>query len=170
VGIDPVDKVNLTISGAVAIGATKINLAGKINNSVGIAAGTPLIFGAVTVTTSMYASSDDTSVSIFAAPAAIADAAVCNYPGYGARPVKSGMPVGRTYAERDAGTPFGAADAADDELYLVAFDVADVMEMNEIVLVRYGTRIKENRLPGFAALAAGIKTKLRTNYQMYRGT
>jgi hypothetical protein len=167
---DPVDKVTLTTSGSTAASSKVINLTGKINNSVGIPSGTVLTFGAVNVTTSAWVSPEAASIPVFPTSAIIADATAYNYPGYGARPIRSGTVVGRTYAERDTGVPFGLAVDADDEIYFVAFDVPDVLKSTEIVLVRYQVRIKENRVPGWAALSATIKTKLRTLYQMYRGT
>jgi hypothetical protein len=96
-------------------------------------------------------------------PAAIAANAA------GKKPLPSGTAVGRTIAERDASTPFGLADAADDEVYLTAFDVDDLLDINDIELVRPNTTIKENFLPDFAGLAAGVQTKLRAAYICTRG-
>lgn len=169
-GVDAVDKTTLTVQGAIVAGATKIPLTTKLNNSVGIVSGMTLRFGAVDVVTSSWTSPEAKEIMVYPTSGAIADATVLSYPGYGARPLRSGTTVGRTVAERDAGALFGLGDGGDYELFLVAFDVPDVTTKNEIVLVRWGTRIKENRIPGFGALAAGVQVKLRQLYQMYRGT
>lgn len=169
-GIPAVDKATLTVKTAVVVNAETIELTVPINNSVGIPSGMTLVFGAVEVVTRRWASSDATRLEVLPVSAPIAANAVANYPGYGARPLQSGIIVGRTIAERDAGVFFTLGDAADDELYILAFDVPDVLRKQEIDLVRPGTRIKENRLPGFASYAAGLKAKLRNIYTMYIGT
>jgi hypothetical protein len=165
-----VDRAVMTVSGALAIGATKIVLVAKILNSTGIPSGTTLTFGATQVVTSAWTSPDSKEILVFPIPAAIADATVCTYAGIGARPLYAGTLVGRTYAQRDAGVMFHNAVDADEEIYIVAFDIPDALRTNEISLIRPQTRIKENRLPGFSSLSATLKTKVRTLYQCYRGT
>jgi hypothetical protein len=77
--------------------------------------------------------------------------------------------IGRTIAENIAGTPMGPAADADDEVWIVAFDVSDLTRINDVELVRNNTVIKENFLPGFAALSAAVKTKLRAKYVCIQG-
>lgn len=79
--------------------------------------------------------------------------------------VPSGTVIGRTYAERDAGDGFGPADALDDEIFILLFDVEDPDVSPECELYRHGSLVAENLLPGWGGLAAGIQTALRANYQ-----
>lgn len=87
----------------------------------------------------------------------------------GRKPIPSGTPIGRTIAERDAGDAFGPADAADDEVFLLAFDIPDAVLNDDAELYRPGSAVKENFLPGWAGLAAGVKTVIRDLYVCYRG-
>ena len=87
----------------------------------------------------------------------------------GFKPIPSGTPIGRTYAERDAGTAFGPADAADDEVYLVAFAVRDALRNNDVELYRHNSIVKENFLPNFAGIAAGVIAKIRSLYSTTKG-
>jgi hypothetical protein len=80
------------------------------------------------------------------------------------RSVPSGTAIGRTIAERDAGTGFGPAAAADDEIYLVAFDITDAVRNPDVELYRHNSIVKENFLPGWAGLASGVKTAIRARY------
>ncbi|NMG11135.1 hypothetical protein [Brasilonema sp. UFV-L1] len=170
IGIEAIDKATLEVKTAIAANDKKIELKNKINNGAGIPSGMTLTFGATSVITSRWASSDATTLEIFPSPGVIAADTSYNYPGYGARPLYSGWAVGRTFAERDAGTPFTLAADTDDEIYLIAFDVPDALRNQEIVLVRHQTRVKENRLPKFSTYSSGLQTKLRAAYQMYIGT
>jgi hypothetical protein len=78
--------------------------------------------------------------------------------------VPSGTLIGRTYAERDAGTGFSPATVAtDDELYLVAFDVTDALIEDDVELYRHRCIVKENFLPG-APLGALVLDKIRELY------
>ncbi len=70
-----------------------------------------------------------------------------NPSGTGRKYVESGTLVGRTYAERDAGAGFGPVDAADDEPYLLLYDVYDANENPEAALYRHGSLVYENKLP-----------------------
>jgi hypothetical protein len=88
------------------------------------------------------------------------------YPGGGGRRiVPAGTLVGRTYAERDDGIGYGLADVdADDQIFLVAFEVPDAVELDDIVLVRHRTKIYENKLPGWDDLSADAQAKIRELY------
>lgn len=82
------------------------------------------------------------------------------------KPVDAGILVGRTYTERDAGTGYGLADVAtpDDEIFLTAFGVIDAAINADVTLLRHGTRIYEDKLPGWASLSAGQKAAIRSRY------
>ena len=85
----------------------------------------------------------------------------------GRKPVIAGTIVGRTRAERDAGTGYGPAGAADEEVYIVAFDCTNALDNPDVELVRHFSGIKENKLPGggLAAAAAGVQTIIRSVYE-----
>ncbi len=87
----------------------------------------------------------------------------------GKKPIPSGTALGRTLAERNAGTGFGPAAAADEEVFLLALDVSDALVNNDCELYRPGRIVKENFLPGFGGLAAGVIAILRDLYVMTRG-
>lgn len=83
----------------------------------------------------------------------------------GRRPVPSGTFIGRTLAERDAGTGFGPADTVgDEEMYLSVFDVVDANNNPDVELYRHNSVVKENFLPGWAGLTAAVKTAVRDLY------
>lgn len=114
-----------------------------------------------------------TTLTVEALDAAIEDNDTATYTVTDASPVTvlSGTAVGRTIAERDTGDGFGPADAADDEIFLIYFDVWDASINPDFVAYRpYAGRIvKENFLPGFDDLAAGVVTDLRARYNLIRG-
>lgn len=106
-----------------------------------------------------------TTLTVAAIPTALVSGDTATYAGVGASvTVLSGTVVGRTIAERDAGTAYGPAGASDDEVYIVCFDRYDVTINADIELYRPNSIVKETFLPGFAALASGVKTKLRAAY------
>lgn len=110
-----------------------------------------------------------TSITVEALPTALVDNDTAIYPGEDAVSIPSGTVVGRTYAERDAGDPFGPAGDSDDEVYLIAFDVTDVNNNNDAELYRHGGLVKENYLPVWSALSAAVKAKVRAAYQTTLG-
>ena len=87
----------------------------------------------------------------------------------GKRYVPAGTLIGRTFVERAADTPFGVAADTDDEVFIVAYDVYDLAEINDADVLRHGTLIKENLLPGFAGISVALKAKVRANYQTTTG-
>ncbi len=89
-----------------------------------------------------------------------------NPSGTGRKYVESGALVGRTYAERDAGTGFGplaidgtSGAVTDDESYLLLYDVYDANESPEAALYRHGSLVYEDKLPVGTDIAA-----VRANY------
>lgn len=78
----------------------------------------------------------------------------------------SGIVIGRTLAERNAGTAFGPVADNDDEVFILAFPVRDLDKVNDGVPVRpyAGVVIKENYLPGFANLTANQIAAVRARY------
>lgn len=83
--------------------------------------------------------------------------------------VDAGTLVGRTFAERDARTAFGAADvAADEEIFLTAFTVVDATIKPDVTLLRHGTLIYEDLLPNWATLTVAQRTAIRSRYRCIR--
>lgn len=90
--------------------------------------------------------------------------------------VPSGTVLGRTLAERDAQTPFGAALNTDAEIFLLAFDVSDADALDDIELVKpyTGFVVKENFLPLYdtlrpAGVDSTLMTQVRARYNLVRG-
>lgn len=115
-----------------------------------------------------------TSLTVEALDAAIEDTDTAPFVVEDASPVvvASGTVVGRTLAERTSGDDFGPAAAADDEIFIVYFEVQDASINPDFVAYRpYAGRIvKQNYLPNFASLAAGVVTALRLRYILIVGT
>lgn len=84
--------------------------------------------------------------------------------------VAAGTLVGRTYAERAAGTDFGPVDASDDEVYLTAWDVTNLTINNDVELIRHETLIYEDLIPGWADLGATKQALVRAAYQTTRSS
>ena len=158
-----VDAVVVTVGAAGAdVDATSIPVAAL---SGPIPAGTVLDFGdkKLAVLTADAAAAD-TSLTVRAIPTALVDADTATYKGVGKVVIPTGTPVGRTFVERAAGAAFGPATEADDEVYLVAFEVPDAERNPEIELYRHGSVVKENFLPGYATMDADLLTLLRSLY------
>lgn len=156
------DDVVVTANGAAAVGDETMAvtaLTGKLPF------GTRLVFsgGAAAILTA-EAEAGAVQLSIRPLVAGIADTETANYDGGGTRFVPSGTVVGRTLVERDAGTGFGPAADADDEIYLLAFDVADADEIDDAELYRPNNTVYENFLPNFAGLSAAVKAAVRAQY------
>lgn len=105
-----------------------------------------------------------TSITVAAIPTALVDNDTATYAGVEKRSVPSGTAVGRTIAERDAEDGLGPADAADDEVFLTAFDVDDVSKLDDCELYRPGSQVFENYLPEWSGLAAGVQADIRARY------
>lgn len=86
----------------------------------------------------------------------------------GKKLVKAGTLVGRTYTERDAGTPFTPYSPGDEEVYLLAFDTPDAAANPECELLRHRTLVRDHLLPGWADLPTATKTIIRNLYDVQR--
>jgi hypothetical protein len=130
-----------------------------------IPAGTVLSFGGTKqAQLTAAAKTGDVSLTVAAIPVALVDADVSTYQGTGKRLIPSGTVLGRTIAERDAGTGFGPAADADDEVYLNFFQIDDADSISDVELYRGRGVVYENFLPVFSTLSATIKAKLRAFY------
>lgn len=86
---------------------------------------------------------------------------------YGFITVPSGTVVGRTIAERNAGSPLGPAADTDVDIYIVAFDVTNSLTNDDVELARpyAGLIVKENFLPtALSSLSATIQAAIRARY------
>jgi hypothetical protein len=161
------DAVVVTLSASAAAAAVSISVDALTGP---IPSGTMLHFNSTEFAlTTADAAEGATTITVEALPVALEDNDTATYAGTGAYTVASGTLVGRTYAERAAGTAFGPWAADDDEVYLVVYDVPDVTVNNDVELYRHGSLVKENFLPGFADLVAGALAAIRANYQTTRG-
>jgi hypothetical protein len=94
----------------------------------------------------------DTSLAVSAIPTQIESGDVAVFSKFGTLSIASGTAIGRTYAERDAGTAFGPADVNDDEIYLTYNEVVDAYTNNDVELYRHRSLVKENYLPDYSTL------------------
>lgn len=76
--------------------------------------------------------------------------------------VESGILVGRTYAERDAGQGFGPYAAGDNEVYLLLHDVLDAAVDPSATLYRPGSLVYETKLPADTQAQLAV---VRANFQ-----
>jgi hypothetical protein len=125
--------------------------------------------GAKTAVTTANVLRGATSIPVRALATAIAANDVGTYLGLGSRTVPSGTLVGRTIAERDAGGRFEPWTTGDEEVFLTFWD-ADLSMVEEIALLRPNTIVKENYIPGFAAMSAAAKAVIRARYQCIVGS
>lgn len=159
------DAVVVTVGAAGALAAATSVPVDALTGAV--PSGTVLSFGTnkfARLTASAAAGA--TSITVAAIPTALVDNDTATYAGAGRKTVYSGTPVGRTITERDAGTGYGPAISTDDEIMLVAFEVFDVLQVDDVELVRpfAGVTVKENYLPGFSTWLTALKTAIRARY------
>lgn len=136
-----------------------------------IPSGTLLDFGAKKFARlSAAAAAGATSLTVDAIPTALVDDDTATYAGLGKKSLPSGTLIGRTFAERDAGTAWGpAVVASDDEIFLTTRDLPDLAKDNTTELYRHNKTVKENYLPGWASLGSTVKTKIRALYTCIGG-
>lgn len=162
------DAVSVVVGAAGAAGGATSVPVDALSGS--IPSGTVLHFGTNKYATlSAAAAAGATSITVLAIPTALVDNDTAIYPGVTPKSVPSGTVIGRTIAERDAGTGYGPAAAADDEIYIIPFDIENVAVIDDCELYRHGSAVKENYLPGWSALASGVQDKIREFYTCYRG-
>lgn len=163
------DAVTVTLAaGAVTAGSNK-TLTTTTALSGNIPAGAVLDFGSGEIATlTNGATKGSTSITGVTLAADLEGGESATYQGgCGRRIVPAGTLVGRTFTERDAGTGYGPADVAtpDDQIFLTAFQVEDAGINPDVTLLRHGTLIYEDKLPGWSSLSAGAKTAIRDRYQ-----
>lgn len=108
-----------------------------------------------------------TSITVEALPEAILTGDSATYAGAGTKKkrIPSGTLLGRTYAERDAGTGFGPWETGDDQVHILPFEITDADNNPNCELLAHGTKIYENALPDWVGSSSPYKAAVRTNYQ-----
>lgn len=164
------DRVKVDVGSAGAsVDATTVPveaLSGAIPNGTALYFGGSKKFALLTAA----AAAGDTEITVQALPTALLDADVAYYEPNEDRPIASGTPVGRTKAERDAGTGFGPADKDDDELFLVAFPIENAnyaLVDFEAYKPNNDLTVKEDLLPDWGDTdiwEANLVTALRALY------
>jgi hypothetical protein len=168
------ESVLVKLSATAAIGATAlvVDPLTNANEDAFIPAGTNMYFGTADefARTTADVEEGDTSIPVDALIVAIEDNDEYLYPGTGGlKSIPSGTFLGRTFAEAAAKTPFGPADDADDQFYLVAFDVTDADNNADVEFYRHGGLVKTNYLPAFSTLSATLIAKIRALYECTEG-
>lgn len=159
------DAVVATTTAQAAAAATSIAVAAL---SGAIPSGTLLFWGEAGEYSRLTAaaSAGATSLAVEALPAQIESGDSATYAGTtGVKTIVSGTVLGRTIAERDAGTGYGPAINTDDEIFLLAFDVTDAAINADCELYRHGSIVKETFVPNWSSIASAVKTILRDKYQ-----
>lgn len=169
------DSVLVKLSAAAAADAVSIAV-DALTNTQGnafIPSGTNLYFGESKefARTTADADQGDVAITVQALPSALEDNDEARYAGTGTKKkfVPSGTLVGRTIVERDANGPWGPADAADAEYFFTAHDVLDVDDNPDVALYRHHNIVKENYLPAFTTLVAGVQALIRAAYVCQKG-
>jgi len=170
-----VDAAQFTRADRVAVTVTASALAAATSITVAALAGPIPANKTITLTgnklarTSAAVAAGATAIPVYALPQALAGTETGEYAGTGRVEIPVGTPLGRTIAERNAGTGFGPAVDTDDEVYLNAVHIKDASDIDDCDLYRHGKVVYENYLPGVAQMAAGLLTKLRGLYEMTLG-
>lgn len=86
----------------------------------------------------------------------------------GKKYIPSGTIIGRTRAERDAGTGFGPAADADEEFGIVMFDVDDALHLPDCDIYRPGAGlvVYSTFLPVWGTLSAAVQAAIRDRYNV----
>ncbi len=164
------DAVTVTLTAGAVTAGTNKTLTAATALTGAIPAGMILDFGqGEYATLTVGATKGATSITGVNLAADLEGAEVATYAGTGARRIEAGTLLGRTFAERDAGTGFGPYATSDDEVYLLAFQINNADIDNDAALVRPQTLIKENWLPGWATYSNDARAALRKVYQVVRG-
>lgn len=162
------DAVRLTVGSAgAAASATSIPLDAPIPTGLSIPNGTPIDFGgARQAILTAPAAAGESALTVRALGVAIPAGATATYAGLQPRRVRGSTIIGRTYAERDAGTPFGPIADGDEEVYVVAFDLPDVTRVAwaTVAMPWAGVTLKENHMYQWPSLTAAQRLLVRTRF------
>lgn len=146
------DAVLITASAAIQT-ATSVTITPAVFSGgiTRIPSGTILYFGGAKVAQLTADYTGGTTLAVASLPTALAGGETAYFKPFGTRVyIPSGILMGRTYVERDAGTGFGPAVSTDDEIFLNFFEITDALTGNNVEFYRGGRTVKENYLPGYA--------------------
>lgn len=164
------DSVKVTVgAGGAAQNATSVPVTALPG---AIPSGTILNFGANKFARlTSPASLGATSITVAAIPTALVAGDVATYEPKPEVYVPSGTLVGRTYAERSAGTAFGpaATDGSDDEVFLILYDKPDASKDPEVSLYRKDSIVYERYLPASSKVTA-VLDMIRARYTCKLGS
>ena len=160
------DRVAVTVDGAVLAGVKQITVDALLGP---IPAGKLIYIAGVAVRTRLAAGTGATTIYTQPLEAPLADNAAGEYMGSGRIELLKGTVLGRSIAERNAGTGFGPAVVGDDEIYLLARYIPDAADIDDVSLYRHVFQVYENFLPGIATMDQALLTKLRGLYTMLTG-
>lgn len=164
-----VDAVVVKVTANRAVDAVQVDVAALLGP---IPSGTTIPLGGKKyITLTADAPAGAVSLAVSALGVAIVTNDTGTYKGVGKKSLPSGTLIGRTFAERDAGTAWGPADVTtpDDEIYLTTRDLSDLTKDNTVELYRHNKVVKENYLPGWATAVTAFKNKVRALYACIGG-
>jgi hypothetical protein len=162
------DAVLVTVgTGGAAIGATTVPVTAL---SGPVPAGTHIYTNlGKQINVTVEAATGATSITVEPLGNAVVAGENGQYRGTGKVTVRDGTLIGRTYTERDAGTGFGPAADADDEMYFLYHTIDNALRRADATLYRHGSIVAENHVPGWAGLSTAKKAYVRSKYQTTRG-
>lgn len=169
------DALPVAASAVAAVDATTIAVAAL---GAKIPSGTVLDFGGkkfARLTADAAKGANTLTVAALAVALAVGDIARYAMPGQKKR-IAAGTLVGATNAEIEgsntitAGKPnglqWGPAADADDQVRILCYDVIDADTKPEADVLRPGTLVRVNALPGWDTMSAALKTKVRATYEV----
>lgn len=161
------NAVNVTLTADAVAGATALVVTAL---SGPIPAGTTLRFnGGQVAYVTADAATGAIGLTVEALAFAIPNTSTSQYRGTGKVYIRDGIYVGRTFAERDAGTNYGPALDTDDERFLLYHPIDDALTNPDATFYRPGSLVAENHLPGWATMSAGLKASIRATYRTIKG-
>lgn len=88
----------------------------------------------------------------------------------------AGILVGRTSTEAGNNAPFGHVDGSNrtvtnqEEIYILAHDKQYLRENPEAAVIRHGTQIRMDQLPGYGSFTSGQTSWIKDNHDIIPGT
>jgi hypothetical protein len=175
--VETIAGVDVTVATDAAAGDTSVDiepLDPEIDNEAGrplIPAGTTLRFASgefATLSAAAYSGDGTLEVEALDNPVSSGNTATHNH--LGRIQISAGTPLGRTQSEMENDAAFTPADPAnDDEIYLTVYSKFDLRDDPGVELLRPGTLIYYNHLPGWDGFSADLQSALRDRYEVQKG-
>lgn len=174
---DSAAGIDVTVATA-AVAADETVAVNEVTADVGASAGGHLIPAGTTLrfaagefaTLTEPVDEGDTSIAVEPLDAGLTAGNTATYNRTGRTELPSGTPLGRTQAEMEADDPFQPADpATQDEFYLTVYTKFDVDQGEGVELLRPGTLVYYNHLPGWDNLSTAIQDEIRAVYEVQKG-